>query len=194
MKYTERLVLDHTIPIFHRQTMDPQGDPVVSTIPVHLSSNLVPHVVLHQFPLFNHPLQVPPSAALSGKRIGARVKKDARRFEIHVPIDARPEVWNVERSKEFGSGRLEDDKEKNQDKGRARLGDGEEPRLTEFRLRSEDIPQVGAYMLGVVRNGVVTFRLTFCRESDNMLRASSSTSCFRNSSVETNAHLLGCTL
>ena len=127
-------------------------DHVVSVLPVHLSNNLAPNLQLHQFPLLNRSLEVPPSAILSGKRIRARLKPTARRLEVHVPVDHRPEVWNSERSKELGDGRLEDDKEKNQ-VDRSRLKENEEPRLTEVRFRSEAIPHVGAYMLGIVHDG-----------------------------------------
>ncbi|KAH9175328.1 DNA-directed RNA polymerase III subunit Rpc5 [Lactarius sanguifluus] len=129
-------------------------DHVVSVLPVHLSNNLAPNLHLHQFPLLNRSLEVPPSATLSGKRIRARLKPTARRLEVHVPVDHRPEVWNSEKSKELGAGRLEDDKEKNQlDSNRVK--ENEEPRLSEVRFRSEAIPHVGAYMLGVVRNGAL---------------------------------------
>ncbi|KAH9082109.1 DNA-directed RNA polymerase III subunit Rpc5 [Lactarius deliciosus] len=125
-------------------------DHVVSVLPVHLSNNLAPNLQLHQFPLLNRSLEVPPSATLSGKRIRARLKPTARRLEVHVPVDHRLEVWNSEKSKELGAGRLEDDKERNQlDSNRVK--ENEEPRLSEVRLRSEAIPHVGAYMLGVVR-------------------------------------------
>ncbi|KAI0068406.1 hypothetical protein BV25DRAFT_1818816 [Artomyces pyxidatus] len=129
------------------------SDPIVSVLPIHLSNSLAPNVHIHQFPLLNRPLQVPPSAALSGKRIRARLKPNTRRLEIHIPADTRAEVWNAEKSKELGAGRLEDDKEKNQDVGKVKLKEGEEPRLSEIRLRSEDIPHTGAYMLGIVRDG-----------------------------------------
>ncbi|KAI9460905.1 DNA-directed RNA polymerase III subunit Rpc5 [Lactarius psammicola] len=125
-------------------------DHVVSVLPVHLSNNLAPNLQLHQFPLLNRSLEIPPSATLSGKRIRARLKPTARRLEVHVPVDHRPEVWNSEKSKDLGAGRLEDDKEKNQ-VDRSKLKENEEPRLSEVRFRSEAIPHVGAYMLGVVR-------------------------------------------
>ncbi len=127
-------------------------DHVVIVLPVRLSNNLAPNLQLHQFPLLNRSLEVPPSATLSGKRIRARLKSTAHRLEVHVPVDHRPEVWNSEKSKELGIGRLKDDKEKNQ-VDRSRLKENEEPRLSEVRFRSETIPHVGAYMLGVVRNG-----------------------------------------
>jgi|SRR5882672_7873330 len=127
-------------------------DRIVSVLPVCLSNNLAPNLHLHQFPLLNRSLEIPPSAETSGKRIRARLKPTSRRLEVHVPVDSRPEVWSVEKSKELGAGRLEDDKEKNQVSG-GKLKEGEEPRLSEVRYRSEEIPHVGSYMLGVVRNG-----------------------------------------
>lgn len=133
--------------------MDATNDRIVSVLPIHLSNHLAPDVHLHQFPLLSRPLEVPPSAALSGKRIRARIKPEVKRLEIHLPVDTRPEVWNADRSKELGSGRVEDDKEKNQDTGRVKLKEGEEPRLTEIRLQSEQIPHTGAYVLGIVRDG-----------------------------------------
>ncbi len=126
-------------------------DRIVSVLPVHLSNNLAPNLHLHQFPL-NRSLEVPPSAATSGKRIRARLKHTARRLEVHVPVDHRPEIWNAEKSKELGAGRLEDDREKNQVSG-GKLKEDEEPRLSEVRYRSEEVPHVGAYLLGVVRDG-----------------------------------------
>lgn len=133
--------------------MDATNDRVVSVLPIHLSNHLAPDVHLHQFPLLNRPLEVPPSAANSGKRIRARIKPEVKRVEIHLPVDTRPEVWNTDRSKELGSGRAEDDKEKNQDAGKVKLKEGEEPRLTEIRLQSEQIQHTGAYVLGIVRDG-----------------------------------------
>lgn len=129
-------------------------DRIVNVLPVHLSNNLAPNLHLYQFPLLNRSLEVPPSAATSGKRIRARLKPTARRLEVHVPVDHRSEVWNTEKSKELGAGRLEDDKEKTQ-VGAGKLKEGEEPRLSEVRYRSEEVPHVGAYLLGVVRNGTL---------------------------------------
>jgi len=129
-------------------------DEVVSVLPIHYSETLVPNVHLHQFPLLSRPLQIPPSAALSGKRIRARVKTVARKLEISVPVDTRTEVWNNEKGREFGVARSEDDREKNQETDKGKQKDGEGPRLTEVRLRSEQIPQQGVYMLGIVYSGM----------------------------------------
>lgn len=132
--------------------MELGDDELVSVLPIHYSDRLSPNVHIHQFPLLNRPLQVPPSATASGKRIRARVKPVSRKIEIHVPVDARPEVWNHEKSKDFGTAQCEDDREKNQE-DQMKQREGEEARLTDSRLRSDAIPQCGAYMLGVVRDG-----------------------------------------
>ncbi|KAM5538164.1 hypothetical protein V8D89_008051 [Ganoderma adspersum] len=128
-------------------------DRVVSVIPIHYTNALQPNVQLHQFPLLTRPLEVPPSAAASGKRIHARLKSNVKRLEVHVPVDTRPEVWNNERSKELGAARGEDDKEKNQELPKVKQREGEQARLSEVRMRSEQVPQVGVYVLGVLREG-----------------------------------------
>lgn len=130
-------------------------DELVSVLPIHYSNRSSPKVYLHQFPLLYRPLQVPPSAVVSGKRIRARVKPVSRSIEIHVPVDARPEVWNGEKSKDLGIAQREDDREKNQE-DQLKQKEGEEPRLTDNRLRSDPIPRCGAYMLGVVRDGEIS--------------------------------------
>lgn len=133
--------------------MDDFEDELVSVLPIHYSNGHAPNIQIHQFPLLTRPLQAPPSAILSGKRIAARIKPQVRRLEVHVPADARPEVWNVERTKELGAARAEDDREKNQElKGKER--EGEEARLSDIRMRSEDIPQRGVHILGIVRDGI----------------------------------------
>ncbi|KAJ3822998.1 DNA-directed RNA polymerase III subunit Rpc5 [Lentinula raphanica] len=124
-----------------------EEDEVISKIPIRLSNRL--SLQIHQFPLLSRPLQAPPSAEASGKRITARIKPQSRVQEIHVPVDTRPEVYNSDRGHELGKGQLDDDREKNQEKkGKGR--EGEEPRLAEMRLRSEEIPQRGAQMLGIM--------------------------------------------
>ncbi|KAH8120094.1 DNA-directed RNA polymerase III subunit Rpc5 [Phellopilus nigrolimitatus] len=127
-------------------------DPVVSVLPIHLSTSLLPNIHLHQFPLLTRPLQIPPSAAQSGKQIRARLKPKAARLEVHVPVDIRPEVWNKERGQEYGQARATDDAEKSLESKK-----GKEPaadqRLSEVRMRSEQVSSRGAYMLGIVRDG-----------------------------------------
>jgi len=127
-------------------------DEILSVLPIRYSTGHSPDIQIHQFPLLTRPLQVPPSAASIGKRITARVKSQVRRLEVHLPADTRPEVWNMERTKELGAARAEDDREKKQEpKGKELVG--EEPRLSEIRMQSEEIPHKGDYMLGVVRDG-----------------------------------------
>lgn len=118
-------------------------DPVVSVIPIQLSSSLDPHLQLFQYPLLSRPLSVPPSALDAGKDITARSKPKADRIEIHVPFDTRPEVWNQRRGLEYGDARREEDGKKTSPR--------EEYRLEELRLRSERVPHRGVYMVGVLR-------------------------------------------
>lgn len=132
--------------------MEDSDAEIISVLPICYSTAQFPNTHMHQFPLLTRPLQVPPSAVLSGKRITARIKPKVRRLEVHLPADTRSEVWNVERSKELGAARGEDDREKNQEtKGKER--EGEELRLSEIRMQSEEVPQKSSYMLGIVRNG-----------------------------------------
>ncbi|KAF8640487.1 hypothetical protein AX17_000150 [Amanita inopinata Kibby_2008] len=127
-----------------------QQDEIVDILPIHYSNVFDSDLQLHQFPLSVRSLQAPPSAVASGKRISARIKPNVRRIEIHVPVDTRPDVWNTDRARELGVAQLEDDGEKNQEsKGR----ENHEPRLCEVRLKSEEIPQRGAHMLGIIRDG-----------------------------------------
>lgn len=130
-------------------------DPVVAVLPIHFSNSLVPNIQLHLFPLLFRPLQVPPSAAESGKRIRARHKPHIGRVEVHVPVDTRKEVWNPEKGIEYGAARAEGDQQDNapDKKDKTKQKEGEEPRLNEVRMSSEKIPERGAYMLGIVRDG-----------------------------------------
>ncbi|KAL5518755.1 hypothetical protein ACEPAH_438 [Sanghuangporus vaninii] len=132
--------------------LEPADDPVVAVLPIHLSTTLSPNIHLHQFPLLTRPLQVPPSAAQSGKKIRARIKPRAARLEVHVPVDTRPEVWNKDRAQELGQARATDDAEKNSESKKGRQSSTDQ-RLSEVRMRSERIPERGTYMLGIVRDG-----------------------------------------
>ena len=129
-------------------------DSIVSVLPIHYSNALSPFLQIHQFPLLSRPLQSPPSAALSGKRIRARIKPNVRRLEVHVPVDTRPGFWNSDRGRDLGAARVDDDRDRIPDDAfGGKLREGEEPRLGEVRMRSEQIPQKGAYLLGIVRHG-----------------------------------------
>ena len=143
-------LLGFSAPRTVKMDIDDDADLVVQRLPIRFSNALAPNVQIHQFPLMTRPLQPPPAARSSGKRIRARVKPNARRMEIHVPADTRPEVWNAERGRDLGAARVEDDREKNQEESSR---SNAEPRLSEVRLRSEEVPHKGVYMLGVVREG-----------------------------------------
>ncbi|KAF9499791.1 hypothetical protein BDN71DRAFT_63844 [Pleurotus eryngii] len=124
-------------------------DRLIDVLPIRFSNALSPKVVVHQFPLLTRPLQVPPSAA-AGKTISARIKPSARRTEIHVPADTRPEVWSDEKAKQLGAARVTDDLEKSKE---TKASEEQEPRLAEARLSSEQIAHRGTPMLGMIRNG-----------------------------------------
>lgn len=168
-----------------------ENDELITSLPIHLTTNLGQDVQLHQFPLLTRPLETPPSAIRSGKRISARIKPTARRLEIHVPADTRPEVWNADKGKEFGAARLEDDREKNQEP-KAKGKEGEEPRLSEVRLRSEEIAHRNTYMLGIVRDGNALSHLTPMLTTDSHFftrRETSLASSVRNAPISTNTVL-----
>ena len=138
-------------------------DEVVGVMPIHYTNSLGPNIAVLQFPLLTRPLEVPPSAAASGKRIKARIKPNVRKLEVHVPADTRFEVWNKERAAILGAARLDDDKERNQE-SKMKQREGEQPRLSEVRLSSEGIPHTGTYMMGVVRNGMPPLGRSFYTE------------------------------
>lgn len=141
--------------------VDTEDDEIVSVIPIHYSDALVPNVHVLQFPLLSRPLQVPPTAAASGKRMKARYKPNTGRLEIHVPVDTRPEVRNLERSVQLGAALLEDDKDKHIE-SKDKMREDIEPRLSEVRLRSEAIVQKGTYVLGIIRDGKILSIFFFC--------------------------------
>jgi len=164
-------------------------DEVVGVMPIHYANTLAPDVLVLQFPLLTRPLEVPPSAAASGKRIKARIKPNVRKMEVHVPADTRPEVWNKERAAVLGAARLEDDKEKNQE-SKVKQREGERPRLSEVRMSSEEIPHAGTYMLGVVRNGT-RFLAVICIILKKFLRKVVSASHCRDPPASSNTDLYG---
>jgi len=122
-------------------------DPVVASLPVYLSTALVPNLQLYQYPLLQRPLQVPPSASVAGKQIHARLKPEADIIEIHVPFDTRDDVWNKKQGQEYGQYRAEEDGQKTTSK--------EEKRLDDLRLKSERIREGAAYMVGVIRDSTL---------------------------------------
>jgi hypothetical protein len=126
---------------FWKVSMD---DTVVASLPIYLSTALVPNVQLYQYPLLQRPLQAPPSAKTAGKKINARFKPETDVIEIHVPFDTREDVWNKKQGREYGQHRAEEDGQRAISK--------EERRLDDLRLKSERIREGAAYMVGVIRN------------------------------------------
>jgi len=164
-------------------------DEVVGVMPIHYANTLASNVLVLQFPLLTRPLEVPPSAVASGKRIKARIKPNVRKLEVHVPADTRPEVWNKERAAILGVARLEDDKEKNQE-SKVKQREGEQPRLSEVRMSSEEIPRAGTYMLGVVRDGMYFF-IMVCAMLKKILRKIISASHCRDAPATPNTDVYG---
>ena len=133
--------------------MRAENSKLVAVLPIHYSDVLTPNLHIHQFPLLARPLQVPPSAVSGHKHIQARIKPNAGRLEVHVPADTRPEVWNAEKAHDLGAARALDDREKNQGLSKGKHKEGEQPKLEDIRLRSEQISHKGVYMLGIVCDG-----------------------------------------
>jgi DNA-directed RNA polymerase-3 subunit RPC5 len=141
-------------------------DAVVARIPIRYTDVLGSNVQLHQFPLLNKQLQVPPSAELAGKKISARRKPDCGRMLIQLPLDVRPDVWNQEKGYELGKARAEGDQQTAADIGaEPSIAAGEIPvtnvnghqqqRLNFARLKSEQVAHRGSYTLGALKDGVL---------------------------------------
>lgn len=127
-------------------------DELVRVIPIRYVNTHHSKLQLHQFPLLHRPLESPPSAQQSGKRILARTKPKAHRLEVHIPSDTRPEIWNEDRGRMLGAAQAEDDRENSQSLTAAsRLSD--DSLLRETRMRSEEVLQRGAHMMGLMKNG-----------------------------------------
>ncbi|KAF8308899.1 hypothetical protein DL93DRAFT_2170782, partial [Clavulina sp. PMI_390] len=89
----------------------PEEDELVASIPIYYSEHLHPNIHLHQFQLQNRPLEVSPAARDAGKVITARSKPKIGRYEIHIPNDVRPMVWNAARGRALGDARYQEDKD-----------------------------------------------------------------------------------
>jgi len=138
-----------------------EEDEIVASLPIHYSERLHPNVHLHQFQLLSRPLQVPPSASVAGKLIKARYKPKSGRYEIYVPNDVRPEVWDSAKGRDLGAARYEEDREDAAHHDvKFKEKDPREMRLNETQLLSERVPHAGAYVLGIVRDGETIFACT----------------------------------
>lgn len=120
-------------------------DEIAYTIPVYMNQTLSPALNLFQYPLHHRAPQVSEWAHARGEEVTARMKEKVSRFELEIPIDMRPEVWDEERAE--GLGFVQDDPKK---KGKGRAGD--DGWGNKMRLRSEPVPEVTGYWAGVVHD------------------------------------------
>jgi DNA-directed RNA polymerase-3 subunit RPC5 len=123
--------------------LDPD-DEIAYTLPVYMTQTLSPALSLFQYPLHHRVPQVSEWAAARGQSVTARMKEHVDRFELEIPIDMRPEVWDEERAE--GLGFAPEDSGK---KGKGR----EEGWGSKMRLRSEPVPEVTGYWAGIVHDG-----------------------------------------
>ncbi|KAI5453186.1 hypothetical protein NCC49_006214 [Naganishia albida] len=117
-------------------------DEIVHELPVYINQTLSPSLNLFQYPLHHRAPQVSEWARARGEQVTARMKENVSRFELEIPIDMRPEVWDEERAE--GLGFVKDEKKK----GKAR-DDGWGNKM---RLKTEPVPEVTGYWAGVVHD------------------------------------------
>lgn len=122
-------------------------DEIAYTLPVYITQSMAPVLNLFQYPLHHREPQISEWARSQGQRVTARMKEVADRFELEIPIDMRPSVWDEERAESLGFSK--DDPKK---KGKGRAGDDSWGNVT--RLRTEPVPEVTTYWSGVVHTGM----------------------------------------
>lgn len=127
---------------------DDEDDEIAYTLPVYINESMTPALNLFQFPLHHKAPQASEWARSQGQHVTARMKEVADRFELEIPIDMRPSVWDEERAEALGFAR-EDAKKK----GKGRAGDDSWGNVT--RLRTEAVPEVTTYWGGVVHDGTL---------------------------------------
>ncbi|KAJ9125803.1 hypothetical protein QFC24_002587 [Naganishia onofrii] len=127
---------------------DDEDDEIAYTLPVYINESMTPALNLFQFPLHHKAPQASEWARSQGQHVTARMKEVADRFELEIPIDMRPSVWDEERAEALGFAR-EDAKKK----GKGRAGDDSWGNVT--RLRTEAVPEVTTYWGGVVHDGAL---------------------------------------
>ncbi|KAN0065596.1 hypothetical protein ACQY0O_000719 [Thecaphora frezii] len=86
----------------------PPDSELVASLPVYLSSSLVPTSSLHlfQYPIYprDRPLPVPFSAASRGLKVTTRWRPKTNHVQVQLPLDVREEVYNMDKGAEFGAG------------------------------------------------------------------------------------------
>lgn len=125
-------------------------DEIAHTIPIYISHNLSPALHLFQYPVHHRPPAVTSYAEQRGQHISARMKENVHRFEIEVPVDMRPTVWNEDRAEELGFLPVEEQDAKKKGKKK-----DEKPENwgSKMRLKSEEVPNVTGYWAGLVHEG-----------------------------------------
>ncbi|WVQ70739.1 hypothetical protein IAR50_000261 [Cryptococcus sp. DSM 104548] len=149
---------------------DDADDEPVATLPVYMSSALLQQggVDIYQYPLQHRDISVPTWARDRGKTISARVKENAARVEVEIPVDAGTAYWREDRASDLGfvvdvangddgtvggygfGGKEKDGK-----------GKGKAPKKREekwgdkMRLSSELVPNASGYYTGLIRDGAL---------------------------------------
>lgn len=123
--------------------LDPD-DEIAYTLPVYMNQSMSPNLNLFQYPLHHRAPQVSEWAAARGQSVTARMKEQVERFELEIPIDMRPEVWDEDKAEQLGFTAEDSGK-----KGKGR----DEGWGNKMRLRSEAVPEVTGYWAGVVHDG-----------------------------------------
>ncbi|KAJ9102434.1 hypothetical protein QFC21_002834 [Naganishia friedmannii] len=127
---------------------DDDDDEIAYTLPVYINQSMTPALNLFQFPLHHKAPQASEWARNQGQHVTARMKEVADRFELEIPIDMRPSVWDEERAEALGFA-----KEDLKRKGKGRAGDDSWGNVT--RLRTESVPEVTTYWGAVVHDGAL---------------------------------------
>ncbi|KAJ9121642.1 hypothetical protein QFC22_002262 [Naganishia vaughanmartiniae] len=133
---------------FPSDLFEDDDDEIAYTLPVYINQSLTPALNLFQYPLHHKEPQVSEWARSQGQHVTARMKEVADRFELEIPIDMRPSVWDDERAEVLGFAREDPNK-----KGKGRARDDSWGNVT--RLRTEPVPEVTTYWGGMVHDGAL---------------------------------------
>ena len=146
---------------------DSDDDEVLYKLPVYMSAGLFPQVQLFQYPMNTRPIAAPEWAVKRGKNVSARVKAEAGKVEVEVPIYGEVNAWRHERAKELSF-------EQDTHALNGRNGDGEgivggardkrgatgkkdkKPEVKwgdKVRLTSDPVPKATGYYTGQVYDG-----------------------------------------
>ncbi|PWN51070.1 hypothetical protein IE53DRAFT_386587 [Violaceomyces palustris] len=160
---------------------EPLPEGMIASLPVYLSTSLLPSskLSIFQYPIYprERPLPVPASAASRGLKVTCRWRPVANRLEVELPLDVRDEVYNYEKGVEMGEGAemvrakqaaqnemynqasggggadgKSGSKREKKEKEAERLRDSGPKKLDKSRLDSIEVPNATNYMVGVIRD------------------------------------------